>query len=150
MWAVSGPNAKTLAPLASASARSLAVASQATRYQRRPWLTSEWGSTAAVDAIAVLTSEAKTLRVAAGSGDHAEVLWVDARAGDGERERRRGQRAHAAAQVRGEDLFELDEGSHGAFLDGGYGGAGCASKAHRDRDCLIVIEKQRRHRASGA
>ena len=65
-------------------------------------------------------------------------------------ERRRAQRADAAAQVRRQDLLELDEGAHGGFLDARDGCAGGGAKADRDRDRLVVIEQQRRHRASGA
>ena len=105
---------------------------------------------AAVGAVAASVAEAKALGVAAGRGDHGQVLRVDRRAGDRERERRRAQRTDAAAQVRRQDLLELDEGPHGGFLDAGHGGAGGGAKADRDRDRLLVIEEQRRHRASGA
>src|SRR5207302_9555772 len=67
---------------------------------------------AAVGAVAASIAEAKALGVTAGRGDHGQLLRVDRRASDRERERRRSQRADAATQVRGQDLLELDERSH--------------------------------------
>ena len=105
---------------------------------------------AAVGAIAASVAEAKALRVAAGRGDHRQMLRVDRRARDRERERRRAQRSDAAAQVRRQDLLELDERPHRRFLDAGHRGAGGGAKADGDRNRLLVVEQQRRHRASGA
>jgi hypothetical protein len=104
----------------------------------------------AVGAIAASVGEAKALGVAARRGDHGQVLGIDRRAGDGKGEGRRAQCPDPAAEVRRQDLLELDEGPHGRFLDAGHRGAGGGPKADRDRNRLLVIEEQGRHRASGA
>jgi hypothetical protein len=105
---------------------------------------------AAFRAVAAAVAEPKALGVAAGCGDHGQVLWIDGRAGGGQRERRRAQCGDPPAQVRREYLLELDEGSHGRLLDTGYGGAGGSAKADRNRDRLVVVEQQRWHGPSGA
>jgi hypothetical protein len=46
-------------------------------------------------------------------------------------------------------LFELDERPHSGLLDAGHGGARSRAQADRDRNRLLVIEQQRRHRAPG-
>src|SRR5256886_12599977 len=50
----------------------------------------------------------------------------------------------------GQDLLELHECADGRFLDSGHRSASGGPKADRDRDRLLVVEEQRRHRASGA
>jgi hypothetical protein len=105
---------------------------------------------ARVAAVATAIVEAKALGVAACPGDHGQMLGVDGRAGDRRRDRRRRQSADAAAQVRGQDLLELDEGADGALLDAGHGGASGRAKPDRDRDRLVLVEQQRWHRGAGA
>ena len=105
---------------------------------------------AAVGAVAAAVGEAQALGVAAGGGDHGQVLGVDGRAADRGRDRRRAERADAAAQVGGQDLLELDQRAHGGLLDAGHRRAGGGAQADRDRDRLVVVEQQRRHRGAGA
>ncbi len=78
------------------------------------------------------------------------MLRLDGRAGDRERERSRAERCDATAQMRRQNLLELDECPHGGFLDAGDRGAGGGAKADRDRDRLLVVKEQRRHRGAGA
>ena len=105
---------------------------------------------AAVGAVAASVGEAQALGVAAGGGDHGQVLRVDRRAADRRADRRRAERADAAAQVRGQDLLELDERAHRGLLDAGHRRARGGAQADGDRDRLLVVEQQRRHRGAGA
>ena len=105
---------------------------------------------ARVGAVAASVGEAKALGVAAGRGDHRQMLRVDGRAGDGGRDRRRPQSADTAAQVRRQDLLELDEGADRGLLDAGHGRPSGRAQPDRDRDRLVVVEQQRRHRGAGA
>ena len=66
-----------------------------------------------------------------------------------ERRRRRLQRVDAAAQARGQDLLELDQRAHRGLLDAGHRRAGGRAQPDRDRDGLVVVEQQRRHRRAG-
>src|SRR3954469_16104876 len=68
--------------------------------------------------------------------------------GGGERGGRRAQRCDSTAQASREDLLQLDEGAHGGLLDAGHRCPRGRAKAHGDRDGLVVVEKQRGHRAS--
>jgi hypothetical protein len=104
---------------------------------------------AAVDALAAAIVEAEALGVAARRGDHREVLGLDRGAPDRERDRRRAERPHTPPQVRRQDLLELHQGSHGRLLDSRHRRACGGAQADRDRDCLLVVEEQRWHRASG-
>ena len=54
------------------------------------------------------------------------------------------------AKVSRQDLLELDERPHGRLLDSGDGRAGSGPEADRDRDRLLVVQQQRRHRRPGA
>jgi hypothetical protein len=68
------------------------------------------------------------------------MLGVDRWAADWERERSRAQCSDPATQVRGQDVLEFDEGSHGRFLDTGHGGAGGGAQADGDRNRFVVVE----------
>src|SRR5207302_4120673 len=61
--------------------------------------------------IASSIAEAKALRVAAGGGDHGELLRVDSRSAYRQRGRRRAERPDATAQVQRKDLLQLDQRS---------------------------------------
>jgi hypothetical protein len=87
--------------------------------------------------------------VAAGRGDQGQVLRRDRRTGGGWRDGRRAERRDAPAQVRRQHLLELDEGAHRGLLDARHGRAGGGEEAYCDRDRLLVVEQQRRHRGSG-
>ena len=104
--------------------------------------------TAAVGAVAASVGEAQALAVAAGRGDHGQVLGLDRRAGEGGRDRRRSQRRDAAAQVSGQDLLELDERADGGLLDPGHRCARRGPQPDGDRDRLLIVEQQRRHRGA--
>jgi hypothetical protein len=47
-------------------------------------------------------------------------------------------------------LLQLDQRTHRRLLDSGHGRSGGRAEPDRDRDRLIVVEQQRRHRGSGA
>jgi hypothetical protein len=49
-----------------------------------------------------------------------------------------------------QDLLELDKRAHGSLLDAGHGGARGGAEADGDRDRLILVEQERRHRGPGA
>ena len=105
---------------------------------------------AAGDAVAAGVAEAHALVVAAGRRDHGQRLRVDGRPAAGRhRHGRRLQRLHAPAQVRGQHLLELDERAHGGLLDAGDRCARGRAQADGDRDRLLVVEQQRRHRGAG-
>jgi hypothetical protein len=104
----------------------------------------------AAHAIAAPVGEAEALGVAAGAGYHGQVLGVDSRAGDRKRGHGRAECAHPSAQVGWQDLLQLDEGSHRGLLDPDHRPARGGAKPDRDGDRLLVIDEQRRHRASGA
>ena len=59
------------------------------------------------------------------------------------------QRVDATAQVRRQDLLELDERADRRLLDPRHRGAGRGPQADRDRHRLVVVEQQRRHRRAG-
>ena len=108
--------------------------SQATRYQRRPRLTSDvrLDLAPAVGAVAAAVGEAQALRVAAGGGDHRQVLRVDRRPADsGGLIVADPSARDAAAQVGGQHLLELDQRAHGGLLDAGHRGARGGAKARR-------------------
>ena len=46
-------------------------------------------------------------------------------------------------QSRRQNLFELDEGTHGRLLDAGHRAAGGGAQPDRDGDRLLVVEQQR-------
>jgi hypothetical protein len=48
--------------------------------------------------------------------------------------------------MRGQDLLELHEGADRRLLDAAHGGAGGGPQADGDRDRLVVVEQERRHR----
>src|SRR6185503_1758916 len=104
---------------------------------------------AALREIAASIREPKALGIATGRGDRRQVLRIDGRAAHGERGRRRSERADATPEVYREDLLELDQRPHGGLLDSGHRRAGSGPKAHRDRDRLVVVEEQWRHRGAG-
>ena len=78
------------------------------------------------------------------------MLWIHRRAVDREGERGGAQGAEAATQVRRQDLLKLDESAHGGLLDACHRCARGCTETDGDRHRLLVIEKQRGHRASGA
>jgi hypothetical protein len=49
-----------------------------------------------------------------------------------------------------QDLLELHQRAHGGLLDPGHRCACGGAQPDRDRDRLLVVEQQRRHRAPGA
>ena len=106
--------------------------------------------TAASGPVAAAVCEANALAVAARRCDHRELLGVDGGAGSRQRERRRAERSHTTPQVRGQHLLQLDERSHGGLLDARHRRASRGAEAHGDRDRLLVIQQQGRHRASRA
>ena len=126
--------------------------SQPTRYQRRPRFTSECGSTSRRVArpVAAAVVEPQALGVAAGGGDRRQVLRIDGRARDRRGDRRRPERGDAAAQVRRQHLLELDQRADGRLLDPGHRCARGGAQPDRDRDRLLLVEQQRRHRGAGA
>jgi hypothetical protein len=105
---------------------------------------------AAVAAVPASVGKAKALGVSAGGRDHGQMLGVDCRAADRRRDRRRTEGPDATAKVSRQDLFELDERAHGVLLDPGHGRARGGAEADRNRDRLVVVEEQRRHRRPGA
>ena len=126
--------------------------SHATRYQRRPRLTRLCGSTQRRLSVAVAAAvgEAQALAVAAGAGDRGERLGVDRRPARGGRSTVAGCSALTRRRrCDGQDLLELDERAHRGLLDPGHRRAGGGPQADRDRDRLVVVEQQRRHRRAG-
>ncbi len=105
---------------------------------------------AALRAVAAPVGEANALGVAAGSGDHGQVLRVHGRAAHRGRDRHRSEGADAPAQVRRQHLLDLDQRPDRALLDPGDRGAGRSAEADCDRDRLVVVQEQRGHRGPGA
>jgi hypothetical protein len=105
---------------------------------------------ATVGALPASIGKAKAFGVAARGCDHRQMLRVDGRAADHRRDSRRAQGADATAKVSRQHMFELDQCPHCGLLDPGHGRAGGGTEADRDRDRLVVVEQQRRHRRSGA
>ena len=77
------------------------------------------------------------------------MLRVDGRAGRGEGEGRGAERGHAAAEMGGQHVLELHQRAHGGLLDARDRGARGGAEADGDRDRLVVVEQQRRHRSAG-
>jgi hypothetical protein len=98
---------------------------------------------AAVGAIPASVREAKALGVAAGCGDHGQMLGVDRWAADRGADRRRPEGPDTTAKVCRQDLLELDQCPYRSLLDAGHGGTRGGAKADRDRDRLLVVEQKR-------
>jgi hypothetical protein len=103
----------------------------------------------ALGAVATAVGEAQALEVAAGGGEHGQVLGVDGGAAERRADRGRAQRGHAAAQVAGQDLLELDQRAHGGLLDPSHRRARGGAQADGDRDGLLVVDQQRRDCGAG-
>ena len=99
--------------------------------------------------VARLVREAHALVVAARGGEHGQALRVDGRSRRGERGGGRAERLHAPPQVPGQHLLELHQRAHGGLLDPGHRRPRRRPQADRDRDRLVVVEQQRRHRRPG-
>ena len=126
--------------------------SQATRYQRRPALTSVCGSASrrVVASSRARVGEPHPLVVARRGRQHGQALRVDRRpAGPAQGGGGRSERLDATAQVRRQHLLELHERAHRRLLDAGDGPAGRRPQPDRDGDRLVVVEQQRRHRRAG-
>ena len=107
------------------------------------------GQPPALAAVARPVAEADALAVARRRRDDRERLGVDGRPAARHGRRDRLHRLHAPAQVRGEDLLELDERAQRRVLDPGHRRARRGAQPDGDRDRLVVVEQQRRHRRAG-
>ena len=87
--------------------------------------------------------------VAAGGGDHGQVVGVDRRAPAGERDRGGRHRVDPSPQPGGQDPFELGQRPLRRLLDAGHGAArgGPQPDGHGDR--LVVVEQERGERRPG-
>ncbi len=103
---------------------------------------------AAGDSVAAPVAEAHGLEVAARGGQHGQVLGIDGRPGDRKRDRRRSECPYAPAEVTGEHLLELQQRAHGGLLDAGHRRPRRRTQSDGDRDRLLVVEQQGRHRGA--
>lgn len=83
-----------------------------------------------------------------GRGDRAERREVERGFGPRNHTRRLTDRVDATAQSRGHDLLEFREGGERGLFDAEPPGGG-HPQPDGDRDRLVVVEQQRRHRGSG-
>ena len=101
-------------------------------------------------AVAAGVGEAQAFGVPAAGGEDGQVLGIDCRAAAGHRDHRLPERGDSAAKARGQHLLELHQRADRRLLDPGHRRLRRGPKPDRDRDRLVVVEQQRRHRGAGA
>ena len=75
---------------------------------------------------------------------------VDGRAADGGGDRRLAERRNPASELRRQHLLELYQRADRGVLDPGHRRPGGGAEADGDRDRLVVVEEEGRHRGAGA
>lgn len=105
---------------------------------------------AAGGAIPASVREAKALGVAAGCGDHGQMLGVNRGAANRGADRGGPEGLDTPAKVCRQDLLELHQCPYRRLLDTGHGSPCGGAKADRDRGRLLVVEQKRWHRGPGA